>query len=91
MSRPHGLTLVAPLDAREEGSSQAQQAELLWYRHVLWGCSRVVGESNYPRRRLGENKSKVPSNASLGYLEPVSSATGTPRKGDQWMLVRRNS
>jgi len=35
MSRPHGLTLLAPLDVREEGSSQAQQVVLLWYRHVL--------------------------------------------------------
>lgn len=37
MSRPHGLTLPAPLGMREKWSLQAQREVLLWYRHVLWG------------------------------------------------------
>lgn len=40
----------------------------------LVGSWRVVGESNYPRRRLGENKSKRPRNASTGSLEAADGA-----------------
>ena len=63
MSRPHGLTLPAPLGVRKKRSLRALREVLLWYRHVsrgsgAWWEKVINGPAS--RRRLGENKSKRP-------------------------------